>query len=66
MNPFCKNPNIYALQKISDFFPHKTCEFATMLFNNKKNNQDIPELIIAYEFISQNGFILRDEKHNDI
>ena len=62
MNPTAKSHCIFGLQVLSEFFPHKTCEYLRMLFENMQKSPDIPELCWQYTFIAENGFDLNKEK----
>ena len=62
-NPFaiCNCDN--ALRRLSEFFPHKTIEFASFLIENSILNPDIPQYCFVHSFVSQNGFDLNQEKN---
>lgn len=62
MNPTAKSHCIWGLQVLSEFFPHKTCDYFRMLFENKQKYPDVPELCWQYTFVSDNGFDINKEK----
>ena len=61
-NPFAECNSVGKFQTLSEIFPHKTCEFVKMIFDEKVKHPDIPELCHAYTFVSENGFNINQEK----
>ena len=55
-NPLCKNASIAGLQMISNFLPHKTCEFACGLWKYKLEHPDFPDFCFPLEFVANYGF----------
>ena len=61
-NPFAECNSVGKFQILSEIFPHKTCEFVKMIFDERVKHPDIPELCHAYTFVSENGYNINQEK----
>lgn len=61
-NPFAECNSFGKFQILSEIFPHKTCEFVKMIFDERVKHPDIPELCHAYTFVSENGYNINQEK----
>ena len=61
-NPFAECNSVGKFWILSEIFPHKTCEFVKMIFDERVKHPDIPELCHAYTFVSENGFNINQEK----
>ncbi len=65
-NPLCKNVSIGGLQMMSNFLPHKTCEYVCGLRKFQREKPGVPEHSFLSDFMANYGFGLNSKSEEEL